>query len=267
MRRPSHAPAAHRDVSVLPSPADLRDAFMARVATPWYVETLFDRLPDIVFSIKDRQGRYVGISRAAAARCGLRHAHDAIGKTAFDLFPRPMAERYAQQDERLFRTGKPIIDSLDLTVYHDGHSGWCLSTKEPLRDAQGDIIGLACISKDLVEPTRARLIDTGFAAAIDHLLEHFASPLRMDELAQRAQLSPAQFDRRMKKIFQLSTSQYLIKTRIDHAAQWLAGSELPIADIAQRSGFSDQSSLSRQFRQMTGLTPRQYRQLMHTSKL
>ncbi|KAB2901637.1 MAG: AraC family transcriptional regulator [Dokdonella sp.] len=239
-----------------------RHDFLARVAAPHYVEALFDRLPDIVFSLKDRSGRYVAISQAAVARCGLRHKRDALGKTAFDLFPRPMAERYTRQDEHLFRSGRPIVDNLDLTIYRDGSSGWCLSTKEPLRDAQGQLIGLACISKDLVEPTRAHLIDAGFAAAIDHLLEHCDRPLRIDELARRAHLSPAQFDRRMKKIFQLSAGQYLIKTRIDHAARLLGESDLAIAEIALQSGFADQSGLSRQFRHVTGLTPRQYRQLL-----
>ncbi|MFA5589609.1 MAG: AraC family transcriptional regulator [Lysobacteraceae bacterium] len=241
-----------------------RDRFMASVASPLWVERLFDRLPDIVFSIKDRQGRYVSISETAAMRCDLKHRQDAIGKTAFELFPAPMAERYARQDERLFRTGKPIIDALDLTVYRDGSAGWCLSTKEPLRDGSGQIIGLACISKDLTEPSRGGFIDNAFADTIDYLLEHIDQPLRMEALARRAGLSQAQFDRRVKKIFQLSAGQYVIKARIDQATRLLRGTTLPIADIAQQSGFSDQSAFSRQFRQVTGFTPRQYRQLVQS---
>lgn len=239
-----------------------RDSFMEKVASPWYVERLFDRLPDIVFSLKDRQGRYVSISETAAMRCGLKHRQDAVGKTAFDLFPRPMAERYTRQDERLFRSGKPIVDNLDLTVYRDGSAGWCLTTKEPLRDAAGEIVGLACISKDLTEPSRGGFIDSAFADTLDFLLEHIDEPLRMEALARRAGLSQAQFDRRMKKIFQLSAGQYLIKTRIDHATRLLAATRQPIIDIAQQVGFSDQSAFSRQFRQVTGFTPRQYRQLL-----
>lgn len=237
-----------------------RDDFMASVASPWYVERLFDRLPDIVFSIKDRQGRYVSISETAAARCGLKHRLDAIGKTAFDLFPKPMAERYTRQDERLFRTGKPIIDNLDLTVYRDGSAGWCLSTKEPLRDATGGIVGLACISKDLTEPSRGGFIDTAFADTIDHVRAHLDEPLRIESLAQRAGVSPAQFDRRMKKIFQVSAGQYVIKARIDQATRLLAVDDTAIADVAQLCGFSDQSAFTRQFRHVTGLTPGQYRQ-------
>jgi AraC-like DNA-binding protein len=236
-----------------------REEFMARLASPLYVEALFDRLPDIVFSIKDRSGRYVLMSEACVERCGLSNKRDALGRTAFDLFPTPMAERYTRQDEHLFRTGKPIVDNLDLTLYPDRSSGWCLSTKEPLRDQHGSIIGLACISKDLVEPSRAGLIDAGFARAIDHMLDHYAEPLRVDELARIGGLSLAQFERRMKKIFHLSAAQYLIKARVSAAAHMLAKSDQALAEIANVTGFCDQSGLSRKFRQVTGLTPRQYR--------
>jgi PAS domain S-box-containing protein len=239
-----------------------RDGFLARIASPRYIEALFDRLPDIVFSMKGRDGRYVLMSEACVQRCGLKSKRDAIGKTAFDLFPRPMAERYARQDERLFRSGRPIADNLDLTVYRDGSAGWCLTTKEPLHDRSGAVIGLACISKDLVEPSRAGLVDARFADAVDFMLENYDLPLRVEELARRAGVSEAQFERRMKKIFQLSASQYLIKTRIGHAARLLAEGDQPIAVIAQQTGFSDQSALSRQFRQVTGFAPREYRVLM-----
>lgn len=239
-----------------------RDTFMATVDSPWYVERLFDSLPDIVFSLKDRQGRYVSIGATAAMRCGLKHRNDAVGQTAFDLFPKPMAERYTRQDEHVFRTGQPIVDSLDLTVYRDGSAGWCLTTKEPLYDKHGNIIGLACVSKDLTEPSRAGFIDNALAETVDFLLDHIDVPLRIDALAQRAGLSQAQFDRRMKKIFQLSAGQYLMKARIDHATRLLGGGDLPIVEIAQQCGFSDQSAFSRQFRHVTGFTPRQYRQLL-----
>ena len=68
----------------------------------------------------------------------------------------------------------------------------------------------------------------------------------------------------MKKIFHISAAQYLIKARIDHAARLLAESDMPIAEVAQHAGFSDQSALSRQFRQVTGFAPREYRGMLRT---
>lgn len=243
--------------------ADLRlqRDFLSGIASLDFVEQLFDSIIDIVYSVKDRQGRYIVLSQAAASRCGLRRKQDAVGLTAYDLFPAPMADRYSRQDQRLFATGRPIIDNLDLTIYRDGSTGWCLSTKQPLYDRRARIVGLACLSRDLHEPDRSSLIDSGFADAVDYLHEHFDQRLRIEDLALRARMSPAQFDRRMRKLFQMSTARYLMRKRIDLAAHLLADSHELIADIAQQAGFGDQAALSRLFRQVTGFTPRQYRQL------
>lgn len=233
---------------------------MREVACPWYVERLFDRLPDIMFSIKDRDGRYVSISAPVVQRCGLQRRQDAIGRTAHEIFPHAMADRYRAQDQQLFRTGEPVQDNLDLTLYPDGSEGWCLTSKEPLLDARGAVIGLACISRDLVELSAAGLIDDAFADSIDHLLGNHGQAIRMEELAARAGLTSAQFNRRMKKIFHLPGNQYLMKLRIDHACRLLMEPALSIAEVALRSGFADQSALSRAFRQTLGCSPRQHRE-------
>ena len=236
-----------------------REQFLSSIADPLFAESLFDHLPDVVFSIKDRQGRYVSMSAACVERCGLNHKRDAIGKTAADLFPGPMASRYAEQDEKVFASGKAIVDNLDLTLFNDGSPGWCVTTKVPLFDAQQSMIGLAVISKDLIEPSRAGFIDAKLAETVDYILAHYSRQLPLEDLAQRAALSVAQFDRRMKRIFQISAGQFIIKTRIDAAAEQLRNSQRTIAEIALNCGFCDQSALTRQFRQLTGLSPSQYR--------
>lgn len=236
-----------------------RDDFVARLAQPLFVEALFDRMPDMVFSVKDRAGRYVCMSEACADRCGLGSKREATGRTAHELFPKHMADRYAEQDELLFSTGQPVVDNLDLTLFNNRESGWCLSNKTPLFDRDGAIIGLACLSRDLIEPSRAGIVDARMAAAVDQVLARYAEPLRVEALAEQAGVSLAQFERRMKKIFQLSAGQFITKTRIDAAARRLAGSEEAISEIALACGFCDQSALSKQFRQVTGMTPREYR--------
>ena len=226
---------------------------------PLFTETLFDCVPDVVFSVKDRTGRYVCMSKTCIERCGLSERAQAIGHTAHDLFPKHMADRYTQQDERLFRTGKPIIVNLDLTLYPDRSPGWCITTKYPLFNTQGELIALACISKDLVDPGRNSLVDERFAKTIDYIQENYAEPLRIPDLARMAGLSSGQFERRMKGIFHISAVHFLIKTRIHQASLALANEDHSIADIALSCGFCDQSALSRQFKQLTGLTPREYR--------
>jgi AraC-like DNA-binding protein len=241
---------------------DWQNEFFCRLAPNAMFANVFDQIPNVVFSVKDREGRYVLMSQSGARRCGLMSKRDAIGMTAFDLFPAAMAQRYAAQDEQLFRSSRPIVDRLDLTVYPGGDSGWCLTNKEPLCDRDGCIIGLACLSRDLCDPGLLGLIDADFSRTIDHIHAHIAEPLRVEQLARMSGLSLPQFERRMKKLFQLSAGQYLLKMRIDAARKLLCCGTQPIAEVAQLAGFCDQSALSRHFRQATGLSPRQYRQMV-----
>jgi AraC-like DNA-binding protein len=235
------------------------DALLPQLGSLSFVESLFDRVRDAVFTVKDPQGRYLAMSRSGVERCGLASREAAIGKTAFDLWPEEMARRYSDQDASLLRTGRPLVDALDLTLYPDRRPGWCLTQKLPLQDAAGQVVALACLSTDLPEPSRAGFIDAPFAAAVEHIHRHYGEGLRLEDLAALAGLSPGQFERRMKKLFQLSPGQYVMKVRIQAAAEALAGSTRPIAAIAGEVGFCDQAALNRHFKQVAGLSPAAYR--------
>lgn len=224
-----------------------------------FVESLFERLPDVVFSVKDTEGRYLAISNGCVARCQLRNKHEAIGCTAYDLFPSHMAQRYCAQDALVFAASRPIVDSLDLTLYNDGGAGWCVSNKQPIQDAEGRLLGLVCISKDLTELSREGLLDAGFARTIDYIQANYARHLTLQELADIAGLSIAQLDRRMKWVFQVSTGEFVRRTRLEAALHAIRVSSAPIADIAVDTGFFDQSALHKQCKQATGLSPRQLR--------
>ena len=235
------------------------DTLLPDLASLGFVEELFDRVHDAVFTVKDPAGRYLAMSRSGVERCGLRSKEAALGRTAAELWPKEMAARYTEQDARLFRTGRPIVDALDLTLYPDRRPGWCLTQKVPVKDRAGRVVALACLSTDLPEPSRAGLIDAPFAAAVDHVHAHAAEGLRVEALAALAGLSVAQFERRMKKVFHLSPGQFVMKVRIQAAARALADTGAPIAEIAGEVGFCDQAALSRAFKQVTGLSPAAYR--------
>lgn len=222
---------------------------------------VFDHTPDVVFSIKDQRGRYVAISAAIVERCSLKSRSGALGKTAFDIFPEFMAIRYAAQDRTVFRTGRPLYNNLDLTLYRDGAAGWCLTTKVPLLDDEGRVIALACLSRDLVEPSRGGLIDERLAAMVDYVQASYNQRLSVGVLARMAGLSATQLDRRMKRIFNLSTQQFIIKTRLSAATQQLDSTDQSIAQIAAECGFCDQAAFANQFRRFVGLSPSEYRRL------
>ena len=86
-------------------------------------------------------------------------------------------------------------------------------------------------------------------------------PLRVADLAEAAGCSEKQLERRMKKVFGLSATQYVLRVRVDRATSLLLNSAEPIASVAVSCGFYDQASFTRQFGRLAGETPARFRAL------
>ena len=237
----------------------LREAFLAELDTPMVTERLFEQIPDIVFCLKNNQGQYIAANTAFAERLGHRSVNSILGKTVADIFPEHLAATYQEQDNDVFEKGMEINDRLELVFKRDGTLGWYLARKIPMTGKNGKIIGLASISRDLLTPGDSNLRYAGIAKVIEKIHHEFAEDLKLDELAKLAQLSKPQLERRMRKVFKLTTSQFIRKTRIEAAALMLTGSDKAIIDIAFDCGYGDQSAFTRQFKATVGMAPGIYR--------
>jgi PAS domain S-box-containing protein len=234
--------------------------FLEQVASPRFCERLFAHLPDVVFCLKDRQRRYQAANPAFAARLGLKDPRKLLGRTAEEFFPEHLAAVYREQDLMVLGTGREIIDHLELVTNRDGTLGWYLASKVPLHNAAGDVIGLASVSRDLGAPSSDDPDFPVLQRLVSHIRAHPDEPLRPDDLAEMAGLSPAQLDRRMRRVFRLSTSAFVRKVRIEHAAQLLATTATPIAEVALACGYGDQTAFTRQFHATVGLPPAAWRE-------
>lgn len=219
---------------------------------------LLGTLPDVVFFVKDRDGRYAQVNQTLALRLGLKHPDAVVGRDPRDVFPDPLGASYRAQDRRVL-AGHSLENQLEVHLFPDCAPGWCLTNKYPLRQ-DGEVLGLIGISRDLGRPDGRHPAYDHLVRVVDYLETHYAESPRVDKLAQLAGLSVAQLERHFRRVFQINPSQMLAKLRIDAAMRMLAGPE-PIAVIGQQCGYSDQSAFARQFRKVLGLTPGQYRKL------
>ena len=223
------------------------------------VDRLFDGVPDIVFFIKNADGRYMAVNDTLALRCGLPDKASVLGFTAEELFPSPLGNAFALQDKEILRGGSSIRDHLELHLYPGGSSGWCLTFKEPIFGNNGHIVGVCGISRDLHSPGQQGADFAALSRVINHIHRHYDEPLRLPALAKMAKLSVYQFDQRIRSLFHVTAGQYLVKVRLDAACKRLSGSDEAIAQIALSCGYSDQSAFSRQFKQAVGISPLAYR--------
>lgn len=225
---------------------------------------VFDAMPDIVFFVKDRDARYAMVNRTLARRCGHKDDKTAlIGKTAEDVFPRRFGRIYTAQDQAIIAQGVQLIDQLELHLYPGREPGWCMTCKQPLHDAQGNIVGLAGISRDLQAAEGTHPAYSRLAAVVQHIQENYVQPLNMRDLAKMANMSIAQLERYFHKVFHLTPRQVLLKTRLDAATALLVTHD-KVTDVAALCGYTDHSAFTRQFKATVGITPTEYRALLQS---
>jgi PAS domain S-box-containing protein len=110
------------------------------------LHNLVESLPDLVY-VKDTQGRYVADNVTHRAFLGLRTVEDIIGKTAFDFYPRDLAERIQADDQAVLAAKIPVLNREEKFTNRRGEKTAVLTSKVPYRDEQGNIAGLVCISR------------------------------------------------------------------------------------------------------------------------
>lgn len=223
------------------------------------VMELFECVPDAAFFAKDRLGCYTAVNRSLLQRVGLKRREDLLGRNVQEIFPPDLAERYGRQDEAVIRQGRSVRDQLELHWQTNRQRGWCLTTKLPLRDASGAIIGLVGISRDVRGPGETSGLPAALADAVDHLRQHFGDRISPSTLAKRAGISPVRFARLTHRLFGLTPTQLITQTRIQAAAEWLTAGKLSIAEVALACGFTDHSAFTRAFRIAVGITPTAFR--------
>ena len=117
---------------------------------------------------KDRAGRFVRVSRAMADRFGLADITAAEGKTDFDFYSAEHARAAQADEEEVMRSGGPLVKEEEET-WPDGHVTWVLTTKQPLRDASGAIVGTFGLSRDITQRKREEFMHLQFRALFESL--------------------------------------------------------------------------------------------------
>lgn len=118
--------------------------------------TLISNLPDPVY-FKDTASRFIRVNPALAERLGGADPEQMIGKTDFDFFAPEHAGPAFVDEKEVMKTGQPIIGKEEKEVWPDGAVKWVSTTKMPLRNEAGQIIGTFGVSRDITERKQAEL--------------------------------------------------------------------------------------------------------------
>ncbi|MBE9009423.1 helix-turn-helix transcriptional regulator [Pseudanabaenaceae cyanobacterium LEGE 13415] len=117
-----------------------------------------------------------------------------------------------------------------------------------------------CTTKPKSLKNAKKLSQLNLQQITEYVHEHLDQEIKLTELAAIAQLSPYYFLRLFKQTTKVTPHQYILQCRIEQAKVLLQNSELSLAEIALRVGFCDQSHLTRCFKRLLGVTPKQIQQ-------
>ncbi|MGA4643877.1 sensor histidine kinase [Limisphaera sp. 4302-co] len=130
------------------------------------LRTLVDHLPVAIY-LKDTATRKTLVNPVDQRNLGVRSEAEALGRTDFEFFPREQAEAFYADDMQVLTTGVPVLNREERITRPDGSSGWLLTSKVPLRDTSGRIIGLAGIGLDITDRKLADEKLRAFAAQLE----------------------------------------------------------------------------------------------------
>ncbi|MBV8901633.1 MAG: response regulator [Verrucomicrobia bacterium] len=126
----------------------------ARMRDRHFLFMLMEHLPDKIY-FKDRDSRFLAVNRATLSLTGCKDQSEIIGKTDADLFTEAHASQALADERRIIATGQPLVGIEEKETLLDGSETWALTTKMPLRDPAGNVIGTFGLSRDITERKRA----------------------------------------------------------------------------------------------------------------
>jgi PAS domain S-box-containing protein len=116
----------------------------------YMVHSLIENIPDNIY-FKDLESRFIRINQAMARLFCLKDPLQALGKSDNDFFRTEHSQQAYKDEQEIIKTGKPIIGKEELETWFDRPPRWVLTTKMPLRNAKGNIIGTFGMSRDITK--------------------------------------------------------------------------------------------------------------------
>ena len=134
--------------------------------------------PDFNY-IKDRHGRFIAVNNAVAQFYGFARPDEMIGKTDFDLTSSTQASTWFEREQEMLATNTPLLDVEELITDEAGRERWFSTSKVPLQNSAGQVIGLAGVTRDVTADKQLRQELTRSRDTLSYALAEMSDGLAM----------------------------------------------------------------------------------------
>jgi diguanylate cyclase (GGDEF)-like protein/PAS domain S-box-containing protein len=135
------------------------------------LSTLIEHIPDYIF-VKDRNSRFLLANSVVARDLGLHTGGSLVGRSDFELHDWDRAIAFYRAEQEIMATGRPMLDLEESVVTREGHEKWLLTSKMPLRDADGVVVGLVGVSRDITERRRIARLHAAQADVLERIAKN-----------------------------------------------------------------------------------------------
>lgn len=184
----------------------------------YFLRALIDNIPDSIY-FKDAESRFVRINKAQANRFGLKDPDEATGKTDFDFFSEEHAAPAFADEQEVMKSRKPMVNKEEKETWPDGRTTWVSTTKMPLYDQNGKLIGTFGVSRDITDKKQAEQALAEERNVLRSLIDTSPDPIYVKDVESRFVLGNVS----VARVMGAKTPEELIgKTDFDFYSEKLA---------------------------------------------
>lgn len=247
--------------------ADYGTRFLEELRPGQIATSLFQFLPEILFWIKDREGRFQFVNQAYCEHL-CTTAEQILGKTDHDVHTGELAEVYVTDDISVLAGNGSILNKSELITSMAGGIEWRSTSKIPLLNKDGEIIGTAGFSRRMKHHEGQPLpgVYRGISRLIQHIHDHISESISIPELAKEAGMSISTLERHFKTHLNTTPKRFLVRAKIAAGCKRLLNTGMTVAEVAESLGYQEHASFTRAFSNVMHMSPNAYRSFYRGQK-
>lgn len=219
---------------------------------------LFQAMPDVMFWIKNAKGEFIYFNDAFRGHLRVKPS---VGMRDTDMVAAEMAKVYMEDDRNVMENTKSIWNKVELVTTATDGVEWRATSKVPLKNRDGTVVGTAGISRrvGITEGVPLPSQQRDMAAIVGAIYKSVDKDIKVSKIAESVGLSVSSLERLFKANMNTTPKQFIIQAKVSTACERLIGTQMSVKEIGVSVGYSDHANFTRGFRKVMNMSPSTYR--------